>query len=146
MFERFSGFATPRSCKVIVLANREAKKLKHQYLGTEHILLGLVGEGSGVGCHVLKSFNLELDKVRDEILKLVKVGPEHLLLGLLREQDGVAAQVLMNRNLRLEDVRAEVLKILAPLNPRERVIAAAKELGDSIVAFLDHPGSPPDMK
>ncbi len=177
MLERFSGLATPRSCKVIVLANREAKNFNHQYIGTEHILLGLVEEGSGVGCDVLKNFGLDLDKIRSETKKLVKTGPEkvnmevlsetprakkvieyaieemeilehqhlgteHLLLGLLREQDGIAAQVLMNLNLRLEDMRAEVLKILAPPNPRERVIAAVKELGDSVVAFLDHLESP----
>src|SRR6266496_3503739 len=55
MFERF----TDRARKVMALANQEAQRLNHEYIGTEHILLGLVKEGSGVGANVLR--NLEVD-------------------------------------------------------------------------------------
>ena len=75
MIERFPDLATPRSCRVMMLANREAKNFNHEYIGTEHLLLGLLEEGSGVGCWVLKSFDLELDEVREAIKRLVKPGP-----------------------------------------------------------------------
>ncbi|KKK80802.1 hypothetical protein LCGC14_2819880, partial [marine sediment metagenome] len=51
MFERF----TDRARKVMALANQEAQRFNHEYIGTEHILLGLVKEGSGVGANVLKN-------------------------------------------------------------------------------------------
>jgi len=71
MFERF----TERARKVILLAKEEAKKFNHDYIGTEHILLGLLKEGKGVAAAVLKSLGLSLNKIRLEIEKLVKPGP-----------------------------------------------------------------------
>ena len=68
MFERF----TERARQVVVLAQEEARTLKHNYIGTEHILLGLVKEGSGVGANVLKNLDVDLRKVRLEVEKLVK--------------------------------------------------------------------------
>src|SRR6266446_4588290 len=136
MYERF----TDRARKVMQLANQEAQRFNHEYIGTEHILLGLVKEGSGVAANVLKNLDIDLRKIRLEVEKIVLAGPdvvtmgrlpqtprakrildhnyvgtEHLLLGLLREQEGVAAQALMNLGLTLEDVRAEALDMLAPL-------------------------------
>ncbi len=70
-FERF----TERARKVILLAKEEAKKFNHDYIGTEHILLGLLKEGKGVAAAVLKSLGLSLNKIRLEIEKLVKPGP-----------------------------------------------------------------------
>ena len=67
MFERF----TDRARKVMVLANQEAQRFNHEYIGTENILLGLVLEGTGVGANVLKSLGLDLRKVRVEVEKLV---------------------------------------------------------------------------
>ena len=72
MFEDF----TDRAWKVFVLANQEALRLKHDYVGTEHILLGLVKEGSGVASYVLKNLGLDRNKIRLEIEKLVKSGIE----------------------------------------------------------------------
>ena len=60
---------TPRTKKVLDLAKREAKNLNHTYVGTEHILLGLLREGDGVAARVLKSLGLDLEKTRQEILK-----------------------------------------------------------------------------
>ncbi len=71
MFERF----TERARKVILLAKGEAKRFNHDYIGTEHILLGLLREGRGVAAAVLKNLGLSLNKIRLEIEKLVKPGP-----------------------------------------------------------------------
>jgi len=79
MFERF----TDRARKVMALANQEAQRFNHEYIGTEHILLGLVKEGSGVGANVLKNLDVDLRKVRLEVEKLVKSGPETVTMGRL---------------------------------------------------------------
>ncbi len=79
MFERL----TDRARKVMALANQEAQRLNHEYIGTEHILLGLVKEGSGVGANVLKNLDIDLRKVRIEVEKLVKTGPEMVTMGKL---------------------------------------------------------------
>ena len=79
MFERF----TDRARKVMALANQEAQRFNHEYIGTEHILLGLVKEGSGVGANVLKNLEVDLRKVRLEVERLVKAGPEMVTMGKL---------------------------------------------------------------
>ena len=79
MFERF----TDRARKVMALANQEAQRFNHEYIGTEHILLGLVKEGSGVGANVLKNLGVDLHKVRVEVEKLVKAGPDMVTMGKL---------------------------------------------------------------
>ena len=79
MFERL----TDRARKVMALANQEAQRFNHEYIGTEHILLGLVKEGSGVGANVLKHLDIDLRKVRLEVEKLVKSGPEMVTMGKL---------------------------------------------------------------
>jgi ATP-dependent Clp protease ATP-binding subunit ClpC len=79
MFERF----TDRARKVMALANQEAQRLNHEYIGTEHILLGLVKEGSGVGANVLRNLDVDLRRVRLEVEKLVKAGPEMVTMGKL---------------------------------------------------------------
>jgi ATP-dependent Clp protease ATP-binding subunit ClpC len=60
---------TPRVKKVLALASKEAKALNHSYVGTEHILLGLLREGEGVAAQVLRNLDVNLDKARSEILK-----------------------------------------------------------------------------
>jgi ATP-dependent Clp protease ATP-binding subunit ClpC len=79
MFERF----TERARKVMALANQEAQRFNHEYIGTEHVLLGLVKEGSGVGANVLKNLGVDLHKVRMEVEKLVKAGPDMVTMGKL---------------------------------------------------------------
>ncbi len=79
MFERF----TDRARKVMALANQEAQRFNHEYIGTEHILLGLLKEGSGVGANVLKNLGVDLRKARLEVEKLVKSGPEIIEMGKL---------------------------------------------------------------
>jgi ATP-dependent Clp protease ATP-binding subunit ClpC len=67
------------------LANQEAQRLNHEYIGTEHILLGLIKEGEGVAANVLKNLDVDLRKVRLEIEKIVQIGPspERVILGKL---------------------------------------------------------------
>jgi diadenosine tetraphosphate (Ap4A) HIT family hydrolase len=65
----------------MALANQEAQRFNHEYIGTEHLLLGLVKEGAGVGANVLKSFDLDLRKVRLEVERLIKAGPEVVTMG-----------------------------------------------------------------
>jgi ATP-dependent Clp protease ATP-binding subunit ClpC len=77
MFNRF----TERARKVILLAKEEAKRFNHDYIGTEHILLGLVREGEGVAAAVLASFGLTSDKIRIEVEKLVQPGPSTVISG-----------------------------------------------------------------
>jgi excisionase family DNA binding protein len=71
--EPFRSF-TERAKHVMVLAEDEAQRLEHNFIGTEHMLLGLVGEGEGVAAQVLGSFGLELDKIRSEIVSILKQG------------------------------------------------------------------------
>ncbi len=59
---------TPRVKKVLALANKEAKSLNHSYVGTEHILLGLLREGEGVAAQVLSSLNIDIQRTRHEVL------------------------------------------------------------------------------
>ena len=60
---------TPRVKKVLALAGKEAKALNHSYVGTEHILLGLLREGDGVAARVLKNLDVDIERTRNEILK-----------------------------------------------------------------------------
>ncbi|MDB4756546.1 ATP-dependent Clp protease ATP-binding subunit [Mariniblastus sp.] len=79
MYERF----TDRARKVMQLANQEAQRFNHEYIGTEHILLGLVKEGSGVAANVLKNLDVDLRKIRLEVEKLVQSGPDMVTMGKL---------------------------------------------------------------
>ena len=77
MLNRF----TQRAQKAILLAQREAKRLNHDYLGTEHILLGLIALGEGVAAQVLQDLGIDLKKVRREVDKTVGTGDNILLVG-----------------------------------------------------------------
>src|SRR5881392_340503 len=79
MYERF----TDRARKVMQLANQEAQRFNHEYIGTEHILLGLVKEGSGVAANVLKNLDIDLRKVRLEVEKIIQAGPDMVTMGKL---------------------------------------------------------------
>ena len=79
MYERF----TDRARKVMQLANQEAQRFNHEYIGTEHILLGLVKEGSGVAANVLKNLDIDLRKIRLEVEKIVQSGSDMVTMGKL---------------------------------------------------------------
>ncbi|MDI6703541.1 MAG: ATP-dependent Clp protease ATP-binding subunit [bacterium] len=77
MFERF----TERAQRILQLAQEEAKRLSHDYLGTEHILLGLVKEGEGIAVEVLNILGINLNSIKTEVEKLVPKGSAMLTLG-----------------------------------------------------------------
>jgi ATP-dependent Clp protease ATP-binding subunit ClpC len=72
MFERF----TDRARRVVVLAQEEARSLNHNYIGTEHILLGLLNEGEGIAAKAMESLGIGLDSVRDEVVKIIGQGQQ----------------------------------------------------------------------
>src|SRR3990167_7181440 len=77
MFNKF----TERARKVILLAKQEAKRFNYDYIGTEHILLGLLREGEGVAAAVLQSLGMNLNNIRLEVEKLVQIGPTTVVSG-----------------------------------------------------------------
>lgn len=79
MYERF----TDRSRKVMQLANQEAMRFNHEYIDTQHILLGLIKEGSGVASEILKGMNIDLRSIRIELDKMTISGPDIPLMGKL---------------------------------------------------------------
>jgi ATP-dependent Clp protease ATP-binding subunit ClpC len=79
MFDRF----TDRARKVMALARKEAQRFNHDFIGTEHILLGLIQEGSGVAANVLRNLGVEVNKIRSEIEKNVQTGPSMVTMGQL---------------------------------------------------------------
>ena len=72
MFERF----TDRARRVVVLAQEEARMLNHNYIGTEHILLGLIHEGEGLAAQALESLNISLDAVREQVQEIIGQGQQ----------------------------------------------------------------------
>ncbi len=74
MFERF----TDRARRVVVLAQEEARTLNHNYIGTEHILLGLLREDEGVAAQALKALNISLETVRQQVEEIIGLGQQAL--------------------------------------------------------------------
>src|SRR5216110_3378600 len=132
---------TDRVRRVLQLAREEAARLHHEYVGTEHILLGLIREGEGVGAAVLTNLNVDMEETVKQGKAAARAGPdltytsrakkilefamsearelhhayvgtEHLLLGVLREEKGIGAQVLTEAGVTLEVARSEVLRLL----------------------------------
>jgi ATP-dependent Clp protease ATP-binding subunit ClpC len=122
MFERF----TERARKVMALANQEAQRFNTEYIGTEHILLGLIKEGSGVGANVLRTLAVDLHKVRMEVEKLVKPGPDMVTMGKLpqtpRAKKVIEYAIEEARNLNHNYVGTEHL-LLGLLRERDGVAA-----------------------
>jgi ATP-dependent Clp protease ATP-binding subunit ClpC len=79
MYERF----TDRARRVMQLANQEAQRFNQQYLGTEHVLLGLAKEGSGVAANVLKAQGIDLRALRVEVERLTPTVPDTVTMGKL---------------------------------------------------------------
>src|SRR6516162_4698602 len=104
---------TDRARKVMQLANQEAQRVNHEYIGTEHILLGLVKEGSGVAANVLKNLNVDLRKVRREVEKIMHSGPAMVVLGKLpqtpRAKKVIEYAIEEARSLNLDHVGTEHL-------------------------------------
>src|SRR5579885_2113435 len=122
MYERF----TDRARKVMQLANQEAQRFNHEYIGTEHILLGLVKEGSGVAANVLKNLDIDLRKIRLEVEKIVQSGPDMVTMGKLpqtpRAKKVIEYAIEEARNLNHNYVGTEHL-LLGLLREQEGVAA-----------------------
>src|SRR5437660_1701442 len=122
MYERF----TDRARKVMQPANQEAQRFNHEYIGTEHILLGLVKEGSGVAANVLKNLDIDLRKIRLEVEKIVQSGPDMVTMGKLpqtpRAKKVIEYSIEEARNLNHNYVGTEHL-LLGLLREQEGVAA-----------------------
>src|SRR5580700_10707253 len=122
MFERF----TDRARKVMQLANQEAQRFNHEYVGTEHVLLGLIKEGSGVAANVLRNLEVDLRKIRNEVEKIVQAGPEMVTMGKLpqtpRAKKAIEYAIEEARNLNHNYVGTEHL-LLGLLREQEGVAA-----------------------
>ena len=146
MYERF----TDRARKVMQLANQEAQRFNHEYIGTEHILLGLVKEGSGVAANVLKNLDVDLRKIRTEVEKLVQSGPEIVTMGKLpqtpRAKKVVEYSMEEARNLNHNYVGTEHI-LLGLLREQEGVAAQVlmnlslklEEVREEVLNLLGHP-------
>jgi len=145
MFERF----TDRARKVMQLANQEAQRFNHEYIGTEHILLGLVKEGSGVAANVLKNLDVDLRKIRLEVEKIVQTGPDMVTMGKLpqtpRAKKVIEFAMDEAKNLNHNYVGTEHL-LLGLLREHEGVAAQVlmnlslklEEVRDEVLNLLGH--------
>jgi ATP-dependent Clp protease ATP-binding subunit ClpC len=145
MYERF----TDRARKVMQLANQEAQRFNHEYIGTEHILLGLVKEGSGVAANVLKNLEVDLRKIRIEVEKIVQTGPDMVTMGKLpqtpRAKKVIEYAMDEARNLNHNYVGTEHL-LLGLLREQEGVAAQVlmnlgmklEDVRDEVLNLLGH--------
>src|SRR5438270_3127791 len=145
MYERF----TDRARKVMQLANQEAQRFNHEYVGTEHVLLGLIKEGSGVAANVLRNLDVDLRKIRNEIEKTVQAGPEMVTMGKLpqtpRAKKVIEYAIEEARNLNHNYVGTEHL-LLGLLREQEGVAAQVlmnlnlklEEVREEVLNLLGH--------
>lgn len=122
---------TPRVKKVLALAGKEAKALQHSYVGTEHILLGLLREGEGVAAQVLKKLEIDLDRTRNEVLKELdpNFNPDEI------EEEGADAEEVTSGGAPRKESKTPALKAfgrdlteLAQKGELDPVIGRAEEI------------------
>ena len=145
MYERF----TDRARKVMQLANQEAQRFNHEYVGTEHVLLGLIKEGSGVAANVLRNLDVDLRKIRNEVEKIVQAGPDMVTMGKLpqtpRAKKVIEYAIEEARNLNHNYVGTEHL-LLGLLREQEGVAAQVlmnlnlklEEVREEVLNLLGH--------
>ncbi|HEV3416281.1 MAG TPA: ATP-dependent Clp protease ATP-binding subunit, partial [Pirellulales bacterium] len=145
MYERF----TDRARKVMQLANQEAQRFNHEYIGTEHVLLGLIKEGSGVAANVLKNLDIDLRKIRLEVEKLVQSGPDMVTMGKLpqtpRAKKVIEYSMEEARNLNHNYVGTEHI-LLGLLREQEGVAAQVlmnlglklEDVREEVLSLLGH--------
>src|SRR3972149_6846876 len=131
---------TQRARRVLSLAHHEAERMRHNYIGTEHLLLGLIREEGGVAARVLRELGLEAARVEEIVERLPRPGKidlspgtqqvlefafeearrlgnhyistEHLLLGLVRYGEGIALNVLRKLGVSPEQIRRQTRRVL----------------------------------
>jgi ATP-dependent Clp protease ATP-binding subunit ClpA len=119
---------TPRAKKVLELSLREAKQLRHNYIGTEHILLGLIREGHGVAAQVLTALGADLNRVRQQVILLL-----HGYQGREPETGPVMVKMGPGRRWmrgRQGEIREHVEAIGSQLAAIEQRVGAGPEIGD----------------
>ena len=125
---------TPRAQQVLALARKEADRFNHNYVGTEHLLLGLIKLGQGVAVNVLQKMNLDLETVRLEVEKQVGNGPETKMVGNIpAEQAGLRIKAIVggagaDRSLAIQQL----------------VVAASQQFAPSdiaVISMLEDPSS-----
>ena len=149
MFERF----TERARQVVVLGQDEARALRHNYIGTEHLLLGLLREEEGIAARVLESFDITLEEVRDQVKRLVGQGDEEIVTGqipftprakkvlelALREALSLGHSYIGTEHVLLGIVREDqgvAARILLDFD------ADAEKIRDETIRMLSGPGGP----
>ncbi len=120
---------TPRVKKVLALAQKEAKQLNHNYVGTEHILLGLLREGEGAAARILKSLDVDIERCRNEILKELdpnftpsESGGEEAEAGTSKKELKTPALRMFGRDLTEMARKNELDPVVGRRNEIERVI------------------------
>ena len=131
------------------LANQEAQRFNHEYIGTEHVLLGLIKEGSGVAANVLKNLDIDLRKIRLEVEKLVQSGPDMVTMGKLpqtpRAKKVIEYSMEEARNLNHNYVGTEHI-LLGLLREQEGVAAQVlmnlglklEDVREEVLSLLGH--------
>ncbi|KAK6945050.1 Clp, repeat (R) domain [Dillenia turbinata] len=141
IFERF----TEKAIKVIMLAQEEARRLGHNFVGTEQILLGLIGEGTGITAKI--PFTLRAKRVLELSLEEARqlghnyIGSEHLLLGLLREGEGVAASVLENFGADPSNIHTQASIVFRMVGESTEVVGAGvggKSSGNKMLTLEEY--------
>ncbi len=117
MFERF----TDRARECVVQAQVEAGELRHGYIGTEHLLLGILREGTGVGARVLNHLGIDVGKARAEVVALIGQGP--------LETDENDAEALRAIGIDVEEVRRRIEETFGPGALDRRVRPRWRRLG-----------------
>jgi ATP-dependent Clp protease ATP-binding subunit ClpC len=133
VFERF----TERARQVVVLAQDEARALRHDYIGTEHLLLGLLREEEGLGARVLESLGVTLDAVRAEVVQRVGVGGDPPSTGQI--------PFTPHAKEALENSLREALSLKHNFIGTEHVLLGLAEASSGVgVEILQHLGSGPE--
>jgi hypothetical protein len=128
---------TPRARKALELAYQEASNLGHNYIGTEHLLLGLIREREGIGAAVLRTLKVELEDVREEVLELLGSPPasvsgkwELQFIGL--EDDAFPQRIAARVQARMEELRSRP----CPPHARHFIVAFAPERDPRVMYAL----------
>jgi ATP-dependent Clp protease ATP-binding subunit ClpC len=117
---------TDRAREVLELAHHEACRMGHEYVGTEHLLLGLLAEGRGVSAVALRELGVDLDGARREVERIIQLGPDGPIKGKLplspRAKQAVEYAIEESRSFERDDVGTEHL-LLGLLREHEGVAA-----------------------